>query len=120
MHSDTAHPVVTVFRSRLRPDAEDHGYGELAARMETRARSMPGFVDFKTFLATDGERVSIIVFDTPEHQAAWRNDPEHRIAQRRGRAFFYDKYSISVCDESHHSSFRHENEIEIGHEAREH
>ncbi len=25
---------------------------------------MPGFVDFKTFVATDGERLSVIVFDT--------------------------------------------------------
>lgn len=117
MDSDTTHPVVTVFRSRLRPDAEARGYGEVAAEMEARARSMPGFVDFKTFLAADGERVSIIAFDTVEHQAAWRDDPEHRVAQRRGREAFYDEYSISVCDERHHRSFHHVNES--GHEARD-
>lgn len=107
MDSETTHPVVTVFRSRLRPDAEAQGYGELAAAMEARARSVPGFVDFKTFVAADGERVSIIVFETTEHQGAWRDDPEHRVAQRRGHESFYEEYSISVCDERHHGSFRH-------------
>lgn len=100
------HTVVTVFRSRLRPDAEANGYGELAARMEARARAMPGFVDFKTFAAPDGERLSMIVFDTAEHQRAWRDDPEHRAAQTRGRRDFYAEYSISVCRLQHHRSFR--------------
>lgn len=109
MDSGTDHQVVTVFRSRLRPDAETHGYGELAAAMEERARSMPGFVDFKTFVAADGERVSIVVFDSAGHQAAWREDPEHRVAQRRGRESFYDEYLISVCDERRHTSFRRVN-----------
>jgi heme-degrading monooxygenase HmoA len=60
---------------------------------------MPGFMEFKAFTANDGERVSVIVFDTLEHQAAWRDDPEHQSAQRRGRHEFYAEYSISVCEE---------------------
>lgn len=60
---------------------------------------MPGFVDFKTFVATDGERVSIVVFDNLEHQHAWRDDPEHVEAQRLGRQSFYAEYSVSVCEQ---------------------
>lgn len=99
MEPGTDQPVVTVFRSRLRDDAEANGYGELAAEMEARARQMPGFVDFKTFVAADGERVSLVVFDTVAHHEAWRDDPEHRSAQRRGRDEFYSEYTISVCSE---------------------
>jgi heme-degrading monooxygenase HmoA len=95
----SSHPIVTVFRSRLRPDASDHGYHELATEMESRARAMPGFVDFKSFDAPDGERVSLIMFDTREHQEAWRRDPEHRAAQKRGRDQFYSEYSIQVCEQ---------------------
>jgi heme-degrading monooxygenase HmoA len=98
-------PIVTVFRSRLRPDAANQGYGELATRMEARAREMPGFIDFKSFTADDGERASIITFDTLEHQAAWRNDPEHRAAQQRGREDFYAEYSIAVCEQRSRRSF---------------
>jgi len=99
-------PIVTVFRSRLRSDADANGYYELAGRMEARARAMPGFVDFKTFSAPDGERVSIVVFRTMEHQQSWRSDPEHKAAQRRGRADFYEEYSISVCEQRRHYNFR--------------
>lgn len=99
MSTTPSRRVITVFRSRLRPEATELGYEELAARMEARARSMPGFMDFKTFAADDGERVSVIAFDSLEHQAAWRDDPEHRAAQRRGQQEFYAEYSISVCEE---------------------
>ena len=97
--------VVTVFRSRLRPDAEAEGYSVVAERMEARARAMPGFVDFKTFSAPDGERVSIVVFDSYDHHQAWRDDPEHRAAQELGRNRFYSEYSISVCAEERYHRF---------------
>ena len=89
--------VVTVFRSRLRPDAGPE-YAAWAARMLEIARGMPGFVDFKTFQAEDGERVSVIAFDSLEAQRAWGEHPEHRAAQRLGRERFYDSYDIQVAE----------------------
>jgi heme-degrading monooxygenase HmoA len=88
-------PIVTVFRSRLRDDHE--GYEATAVEMEKSARAMPGFVEFKSFSARDGERVSIVVFDSAEHHDAWRDDPDHREAQRRGQADWYSEYLIQVC-----------------------
>lgn len=89
--------IVTVFRSRLRDGAGDE-YMRTAAEMERDAREMPGFVDFKTFVADDGERVSLIVFDSREAHDAWRDDPRHRAAQAQGRAEWYSEYSIQVCE----------------------
>jgi heme-degrading monooxygenase HmoA len=88
--------VITIFRSRLRPGVAAE-YGPLAARMLSLAREMPGFVDFKTYEAEDGERVSIVVFDSPGAQRAWRQHPEHLEAQRRGREELYESYTIEVC-----------------------
>lgn len=93
--------IVTVFRSRLRPGAAEE-YGELAARMEARARAMPGLLDFKTFVADDGERVSIVVFDSWANHEAWRTDEEHRRAQARGRSTLYESYTIQVARELRH------------------
>ena len=89
--------IVTVFRSRLRPDAGE-SYEHTADDMEKYAREMPGFVDFKTFVAPDGERVSLVVFASREAHDAWRDDPRHRAAQARGRADWYSEYSIQVCE----------------------
>ena len=89
--------ILTVFRTRLRDDMTP-GYAETAARMVERAKAMPGFVSFKTFAAEDGERVSIILFDSEASQRAWLEDPEHREAQRRGVSEWYAEFSLTVAE----------------------
>jgi heme-degrading monooxygenase HmoA len=96
--------VVTVFRSRRRPEAEP-AYQSLSREMESSARSMPGFVDFKSFTAGDGEQVSVVTFATPADQRRWRDDLSHREAQRRGRDEFYEEYSIQVARCTHVSEW---------------
>lgn len=96
--------VVTVFRSRLRPGVEDE-YGPMAERMLELARSMPGFVDFKTFTAADGERVSVVTFADSDAHGAWRAHPEHTEAQRLGRERFYASYDIVVARVDHRRRF---------------
>jgi heme-degrading monooxygenase HmoA len=88
--------VVTVFRSRLRPEnAAD--YAEMATRMRVLAEGMPGFVSFKTFRGEDGERGSIIEFGSEETLRTWREHREHRKAQELGRSAFYAELQIQVC-----------------------
>ncbi|MGE0789085.1 MAG: antibiotic biosynthesis monooxygenase [Sandaracinaceae bacterium] len=89
--------IVTVFRSRLR---EEHltEYLDVAAHIDALAHTMPGFVAIKTFVADDGERVSVVEFETMEQQRAWLEHPEHREAQRLGRERFYSAYRIDVCE----------------------
>jgi heme-degrading monooxygenase HmoA len=87
--------VVTVFRSRLRADANPE-YAGVAAEMSERARAMPGYVDHKVFTADDGERVTVVTFASLEDHERWAKDVEHRAAQQRGREAFYETYSIQV------------------------
>jgi heme-degrading monooxygenase HmoA len=96
--------VLTIFRSRLRPEYRDE-YGTVAERMDELARGMPGFVSLKTFTAEDGERVSIVEFASEETQAAWRDHPEHRQAQQLGRERFYSEFTIQVCRVERQSRF---------------
>ena len=89
--------VVTVFRSRLRPECLEE-YGVTAGRMEELAQAMPGYVEHKAFTADDGERVTLVTFADRASQDAWRQHLEHRAAQRRGREAFYATYSLQVAD----------------------
>ncbi len=91
---------ITVFRSRLRDDVPDR-YHSLAAELHERAKAFPGFVEFKQFVADDGERVTLVTFATAEHEAAWRDDAQHRAAQQEGRAAFYSEYDVAVCEVQH-------------------
>ncbi|MFM9131413.1 MAG: antibiotic biosynthesis monooxygenase family protein [Actinomycetota bacterium] len=96
--------VVTVFRNRLR--AESHAeYVDMAARMDELARAMPGHVDSRTFVADDGERVTIVTFADRATHEAWRDHPEHRAAQRKGITEFYETYSIQVADVTYQNVF---------------
>lgn len=67
------------------------------ARMYELACAMPGFVSYKDFAAQDGENVTIVEFDTLEHLAAWRDHPEHKQVQQRGRDVYFSEYRIQVC-----------------------
>ena len=88
--------VMTVFRSRLRDDAD--AYADHAARMSALARTMPGYVEHKVFTAEDGERVTLVRFADRASHDAWARHPEHREAQRAGIAGYYEEYSIAVGD----------------------
>ena len=99
--------MITLFRSRLRPEAREE-YERWAARMLALASAMPGFVAIKSFAAEDGERVSIVEFDSEAAHTAWREHPEHREAQRLGRERFYAEFRIQVCTPVRAYGFVHE------------
>ena len=89
--------IVTVFRSRLNPDVDDE-YMEVATRMNELAKTMPGYISHKSFTAEDGERVTIVEFESMEGQLEWRKNAEHSEAMRMGRTAFYDEFKIQVCE----------------------
>jgi heme-degrading monooxygenase HmoA len=89
--------VVTIFRARVRPDADQEALARLGEEMFEYASEMPGFISYKDFAATDGESVSIIEFASEETLAAWRDHGEHLKAQARGRSEFFSEYHIQVC-----------------------
>ena len=86
--------IVTVFRSRLMPGLREE-YVALVDRMVELATAMPGYISHKGFFAEDGERCTIVEFESEEAQRAWRMHPEHRDAQRKGRELYYQDFSAA-------------------------
>ncbi len=103
--------IITVFRSRLDQDSTSE-YGPMAAQMVELATAMPGFVSVKGFVADDGERCTIVEFDSWQHHDAWASHPEHRMAQQRGRDTFYTTYDLKVAEVERHLSFAADTEGE--------
>ena len=96
--------VVTVFRSRLKAGAQAE-YAQWAARISALAQSMPGYISHKGFVADDGERVTIVEFDSMDSLRAWSHHPGHVEAKQKGRSDFYVEYRIQVCDVRRESAF---------------
>ena len=71
--------VVTLFWSRLRDDLGEAGLADYQHDLEQMlalARTMHGFVSVTPYTGVDGERLTVVVFDSEESQTAWRRHPE--------------------------------------------
>jgi heme-degrading monooxygenase HmoA len=99
--------VVTVFRSRVRKEILDE-YVPLATRMSELAKTMPGYIAHKGFVAEDGERVTIVEFASEEAHRAWAQHAEHIEAKKQGRSTFYSEYKIQICLVQRENEFRRE------------
>jgi len=97
--------IVTVFRSRLLPGVRDD-YVALVARMAELAATMPGYISHKGFFADDGERVTVVEFESEDALRGWRMHPEHLEAQRKARKVYYEEYSVQVCELMRESKFK--------------
>jgi heme-degrading monooxygenase HmoA len=89
--------IVTIFRSRLRPGVLDE-YTPLVQHMSALAKAMPGYISHKGFVAEDGERVTVVEFDSEASHKAWAMHPEHMEAKKRGRDTFYSDYRVQICN----------------------
>lgn len=89
--------IVTVFRSRLLPEAQGE-YMPMAKRMSELAKTMPGYIAHKGFVAEDGERLTFVEFDSEESLKAWAIHPEHGEAKKLGRQRFFTEYRVQICN----------------------
>ena len=96
--------IVTVFRSRLMPGARED-YLALVDRMSELARAMPGYISHNGFFADDGERVTVVEFESEEALRGWRMHPAHIEAQRKARKIYYSECSVQVCEVVRESKF---------------
>jgi heme-degrading monooxygenase HmoA len=99
--------IVTIFRSRLNEGIQsdyDAHVDSTAALVE----STPGFASHKLFVAEDGERITVVEFESLEAQRAWSLSREHVEAAKAGRKRFYSEYKIQVCEVIRESNFSSE------------
>jgi heme-degrading monooxygenase HmoA len=96
--------IVTVVRSRLAPGVQDE-YDSMASEMSKLAQSIPGHISHKGFVAEDGERVTIVEFESEEALHEWKVHPRHLEAKRLGFTKFYSTISYQICDVVHAQSW---------------
>jgi len=90
--------IVSILRTRLREGVTAE-YLPVAIEMMELARSIPGFVEAKSFAAEDGERVLIVTFADRASHNLWRDHPRHREVQRLAPNF-YAEGSVQVTEET--------------------
>jgi heme-degrading monooxygenase HmoA len=73
--------------------------------MAALAKTMPGYISHKGFVAEDGERVTIVEFADEESQRVWATNLEHVEAKKKGRIDFYLEYKLQVCSVQRETAF---------------
>jgi heme-degrading monooxygenase HmoA len=96
--------ILTVFRSRLN-EGHRAEYDRHVALTAALAEATPGFIGHKMFVAEDGERVTLVEFESLDSQRAWSLSPEHKAAAIAGRRGFYAEYQIQICTVDRQSRF---------------
>lgn len=89
---------LVVFRNRKRADIDAAAYAADAVAMEQLARAQPGFVSFKSYVADDGEVIALSEWADAAAARAWGSQPDHAVVQARGRAAYYESYTLYTCD----------------------
>jgi heme-degrading monooxygenase HmoA len=73
-------------------------YLDHAARLRPELEGMDGFISIERFesLTTPGKLLSLSFWRDEAAVAAWRNHPEHRLAQAAGRGGIFEDYRLRV------------------------
>lgn len=101
--------IVVVFRHRLR-DGIEGAYRDEATAVAALAGDIPGYIAHKSFVADDGERVTIAEYVSEEALGAWARNHRHVAAKRRGRRELYREYRVQICTLMREGRFRSEEE----------
>lgn len=96
MQNDRTGQVAVVFVS-FRNDADMVGYAEAAAAMDALAAAQPGYRGVDSAREAGGMGITVSYWADDAAAIAWRNQPEHAAIRERGRALWYESYSVSVA-----------------------
>ncbi|MGW5664303.1 antibiotic biosynthesis monooxygenase family protein [Streptomyces sp. NPDC003758] len=94
----TAHepPYYAVVFTSVRTEDGD-GYGDTAERLEELVTEVPGFLGMDQARTPGGLGITVGYFRDLAAIEEWRSDLEHRAAQKRGRAQWYEAYTVHVA-----------------------
>lgn len=87
-------PYYAVIFSSIRTEG-DHGYAAMSRRMERLAAQQEGFLGIES--ARSGLGITVSYWDSLEAIRRWKQQAEHREAQRLGRAQWYASFRIRIA-----------------------
>jgi heme-degrading monooxygenase HmoA len=85
-----------IFTSK-RTDGDSDGYAAMAERMVELAAQQPGFLGIESARGADGLGITVSYWESLEAIRRWRENAEHRIAQRQGRDKWYEWFRLRIA-----------------------
>lgn len=91
-------PYYAVIFSSHRTEG-DNGYGEMADRMVELAEQQPGFLGIES--VKDDLGITVSYWESLEAIKNWKNNAEHREAQRLGHQQWYLNFRVRIAKVEH-------------------
>ncbi|RDI21640.1 antibiotic biosynthesis monooxygenase family protein [Lentzea flaviverrucosa] len=85
---------------------EQNGYPETNARMEELVQDVPGYLGMDHAQNPGGLGITVAYFRDADALTQWRTNAEHRAAQNRGRAEWYQNYTLHVAKVERSHTFK--------------
>ena len=96
MTSHLSGHIAVIFVAR-RTGADEAGYQQAAAVMNTLAAQQPGYVGVDSVRHADGQGITVSYWESEDAANAWRDHPEHKSIRDTGREVWYSEYSLHVA-----------------------
>ena len=87
--------IAVIFEVWPKPEHKQE-YLDLAAELKPILETIDGFISVERW-TEKGKILSLSVFRDEAAVAAWRNVPEHRRTQRKGRATIFENYRLRIA-----------------------
>ena len=93
--------IAVLFEAWPASGEQDH-YLDLAAALRPQLDRIDGFISIERFqsLGEPGKLLSLSFWRDEQAIAAWRNSPEHRATQAKGRAGVFRDYRLRIAEVS--------------------
>src|SRR3954451_7274548 len=97
-HAREGGMIAVIFEVWPKPELKQQ-YLDLAAELRPILETIDGFISIERFesLTEKGKILSLSFFRDEAAVAAWRNIPEHRKTQGKGRATIFDNYRLRIA-----------------------
>jgi heme-degrading monooxygenase HmoA len=90
--------IAVIFEVWPKPEHKQE-YLDLAGALKPVLETIDGFISIERFesLTEPGKILSLSFFRDEDAVAAWRNVPQHRKTQAKGRATIFDDYRLRIA-----------------------
>jgi heme-degrading monooxygenase HmoA len=90
-------PYYAVIFTSQRTAAEQEGYGAMTDRMVELASQQPGFLGVESTRDPAGVGITVSYWESLDAIRHWRENAEHKVAQRKGRETWYERFRLRIC-----------------------
>tara|TARA_B100000315_G_scaffold259689_2_gene316700 strand:+ start:2124 stop:2459 length:336 start_codon:yes stop_codon:yes gene_type:complete len=77
--------------------AKNDAYDIMASQMLDLAANQPGYLGVETVANELGEGITVSYWQSLETIEAWRDQADHKVAQKLGKEVWYKRYALRIA-----------------------